>query len=258
MTRPVHPPARKRWGQNFLVDGNYISKIIAAIGPGADEHFLEIGPGHGELTIPLARQADSVTAIDIDPWLVEDLREQAPGNVTIIEGDVLEADVEALLPEGVRVYGSLPYYITSQILFRLIDHRHRWQDGHFMVQKEVARRMVARPGRKDYGRLTVMLQAYCDVTSRFNLPPTVFRPMPKVDSSLIAVVPRAETGLDDEKVFSRVVRLAFGQRRKKLSNALKVLEAGDLLAEMGLADLRADAVSVEAFIELANRYAEKG
>ena len=245
------PPARKRWGQNFLADPNYIRKIITSIEPRPEDHFLEIGPGHGELTFPLAERCAAVTAIDIDPLLVANLREEAPANVTIIEGDVLAADLGPLLPDGSRVYGSLPYYIASKILFRLLDQRHKWRDGYFIVQREVAERMAASPGGRDYGRLSVMLQAYCAVERLFILPPTVFRPEPQVESALVRLTPGTPgPRIADEELFATVVRAAFGQRRKKLSNALKALEAGELLEELGLADLRAERVSVADYLKV--------
>ncbi len=248
------PPARKRWGQHFLADPNLIRKVVATIDPRPEEHFLEIGPGHGELTLPLAERAGSVTAVEIDPLLVEPLRAMVPPNVTIIHGDILEVDLDDILPAGSRVYGSLPYNITSPLLFRLLDHRRRWRDAHFIVQQEVARRMTASPVGKVYGRLSVMVQALAAAERCFDLPATVFRPRPKVDSTLIQLVPAQTHGvITDEELFARVVRLAFGQRRKKLSNALKTLPVKDILNEMGLAELRAEKVAVADYIRLANR-----
>ena len=254
--KSVSPPARKRWGQTFLIDPNMIRKIVDTIDPRPDDRFLEIGPGHGELTLPLAERARAVTAVDIDPWLVDDLKKLVPANVSIIQGDILDADLAHLLPAGSRVYGSLPYYISSPIIFRLLDHRRLWRDAHFILQKEVGQRLIAGPGSKVYGRLSVMVQAFARVEPFFDLPPTVFRPEPKVDSTLLSLRPLSETGtIADHRLFTQVVRLAFGQRRKKLSNALKALDAGELLAEMGLADLRAERVSVPDYIRLANRLA---
>lgn len=252
------PRPRKRWGQNFLADPNLIRKIIAVIDPRPEEVFLEIGPGHGELTLPLAERASSVTAVDIDPWLVEQLRQVAPANVTIIQDDILEVDLDAHLPPGSRIYGSLPYNITSPILFRLLDYRCRWRDAHIIVQREVADRMAASPGGKVYGRLSVMVQAFAMVRRCLALPAAVFRPRPRVDSALLRLEPREEHGaVADEQLFATVVRLAFGQRRKKLANALKTLPVGDLLIEMGLADQRAERVGVAGFIELSNRLAAR-
>lgn len=248
------PPVRKRWGQHFLTDPNTIGRIVAQVNPSPGDNFLEIGPGHGELTIPLAETGATVTAVDIDPLLLDELRLRVPTNVTLQQGDILKADLGVLLADGARVYGSLPYNISSQIIFKLLEHRRRWTDGHFVVQKEVAQRMAAGPGSKTYGRLSVMLQAFAGVQTVFNLPPTVFRPRPKVDSTLVRIVPGAPViGIADPRRFEVLVRAAFSQRRKKLSNALKSLEAADAIMELGLADLRAEQISVEAFIELSNR-----
>ena len=252
--RNLWPHPRRRWGQHFLADPNLIRKVVATIDPGPEDTFLEIGPGHGELTLPLAARAGLVTAVEIDPLLVEQLRQVAPSNVTIIQDDILEVDLDALLPAGSRVYGSLPYNITSPILFRLLEHRRRWRDAHFIVQKEFAERMTASPGGKVYGRLSVMVQAFAAGRRCFNLPAAVFRPRPKVDSVLIHIRPEEEHGaISDEQLFAQVVRLAFGQRRKKLSNALKTLPVQDILQDMGVGDLRAEKLAVSDYIRLANR-----
>ena len=248
------PPARKRWGQHFLADPNLIRKVVATIDPQPQDSFLEIGPGHGELTLPLAEAAGSVTAVEIDPLLVEPLRALGPPNVTIIHNDILKVDFEALLPSGSRVYGSLPYNITSPLIFRLLEHRRQWRDAYFIVQQEVAQRMTASPGGKVYGRLSVMMQALATVRRCFVLPAAVFRPRPKVDSVLIHIRPEDAHGtIVDGELFARVVRLAFGQRRKKLANALKRLPVQDILADMILAELRAEKVAVADYIRLANR-----
>jgi len=252
------PPARKRWGQHFLADPNLIRKVVAAIDPQPEDTFLEIGPGHGELTLPLAARAGLVVAVEVDPRLVEQLRQVAPSNVTIIQDDILEVDLDALLPAGSRVYGSLPYNITSPILFRLLEHRRRWRDAHFVVQKEFAERMTASPGGKVYGRLSVMVQAFAAGRRCFNLPAAVFRPRPKVDSVLIHIRPEEEHGaIADTEMFAKVVRLAFGQRRKKLSNALKRLPVHDILKDMAMGDLRAERMAVSDYIRLANRLVDE-
>lgn len=248
------PPIRKRWGQHFLSDPNTIGRIVAEVHPVPSDYFLEIGPGHGELTIPLAESGAEVIAVDIDPLLINDLRGQVPSNVTLEQGDILKADLSLLLRDGARIYGSLPYNISSQIIFKLLEHRQRWTDGHFIVQKEVGQRMAAGPGSKTFGRMSVMLQAFAGVQTVFNLPPTVFKPMPKVDSTLVRIVPGAPVAhIADPRRFEVLVRAAFSQRRKKLSNALKSLDAADSIMELGLEDLRAEHISVEAFIELSNK-----
>lgn len=248
-----HPPVRKRWGQHFLSDPNTIAGIVSAVNPLPTDHFLEIGPGRGALTIPLAESGAQVTAVDIDPLLIDELRQSVPANVTLEQGDILKSDLGALLGENCRVYGSLPFNISSQIIFKLLEHRQRWIDGHFIVQREVAQRMVAGPGSKTFGRLSVMLQAYAKVQPVLTLPPTVFQPRPQVDSSLVRIVP-AEPGvaIANTSRFEALVRAAFSQRRKKLSNALKALGGAEASQELGLAGLRAEQISVEAFIELSN------
>ncbi|UCH62695.1 MAG: 16S rRNA (adenine(1518)-N(6)/adenine(1519)-N(6))-dimethyltransferase RsmA [Fidelibacterota bacterium] len=252
------PPARKRWGQHFLTDPNLIRKVVATIDPQPEDVFLEIGPGHGELTLPLSKRAGSLTAVEIDPLLVEPLRALVPPNVTIIHSDILEADFEALLPLGSRVYGSLPYNITSPLIFRLLEHRGRWLDAHFIIQKEVAERLTAAPGGKVYGRLSVMVQAYCAVRRCFKLSAAVFRPRPKVDSTLVHLEPQQGHGtIADEELFARVVRLAFGQRRKKLANALKRLPVQDILTDLSLAELRAEKVAVDDYIRFTNRLSDE-
>ena len=222
LIRPRGPRPRRTWGQNFLIDPNLIRKIITTIQPGGEEVFLEIGPGHGELTIPLAQEAGSVSTVEIDPLLVEPLKEQVPGNVTVIQGDILKIDLDTVLPTGGRIYGSLPYNITSPILFRLLEQRDLWRDAHFIVQREVADRMAAAPGSKVYGRLSVMVQAFTAVRKCFDLPPTVFRPQPKVASALIRLEPAEQHGsIEDEELFARVVRLALSSYQKRLAATRK-------------------------------------
>lgn len=213
---------------------------------------MEIGPGHGELTGPLADSGARIAAVDIDPLLIEDLRASLPANVTIIHGDILEVDLPDLLGKGARIYGSLPYHITSPIIFNLLKERHRWTDAHFIMQKEVGERMAANHGSKVYGRLSVMVQALAEVERCFIIPPTVFQPQPKVDSVLMRITPKVDSGIADPRLFETVVRLAFGQRRKKLSNALKSIDRNELLDTHGLNDLRAENVSVEQYVIFVN------
>jgi 16S rRNA (adenine1518-N6/adenine1519-N6)-dimethyltransferase len=247
------PPPRKSWGQNFIFDPNMIDKIIRTMELRADDVFLEIGPGRGELTFPLAEQVASVIAVELDPQLVEYLKEMVPTNVQIVHADILDLKPDEHLPGIFRLYGSLPYYITTPILFRMLEFRGSWTDAHFIIQREVAERMAAAPGGKEYGRLSVMLQACADIRKCFDIPAAVFRPKPKVDSTLVQLVPGENHGhIEDDDLFATVVRLAFGQRRKKLSNALKSLEAGDVLVDLGLADVRAEEVSVADFIRLSS------
>jgi 16S rRNA (adenine1518-N6/adenine1519-N6)-dimethyltransferase len=196
----------------------------------------------------------SVIAVELDPQLVEYLREMAPANVQLIHADILDLKPDEHLPATFRIYGSLPYYITTPILFRMLEFRSHWTDAHFIVQKEVAERMAAAPGSKVYGRLSVMLQAFAAVSKCFDLPATVFRPKPKVDSTLVQLVPGENHGpIADPDLLATVVRLGFGQRRKKLTNALKSLEAGDVLVNLGLADVRAEEVPVAGYLEIVRK-----
>ncbi|MFC1746701.1 16S rRNA (adenine(1518)-N(6)/adenine(1519)-N(6))-dimethyltransferase RsmA [Candidatus Neomarinimicrobiota bacterium] len=247
------PPIRKKWGQHFLNDPNVIAKIIETIQPGPEESFLEIGPGHGELTLPLAANCIHVTAVEIDPMLVERLRGVLPGNVGVIRGDILDQQLPSILAPSWRIYGSLPYMITSPLLFRLLEIGHLWRDAHFIVQKEVAQRMVSEPGSKVYGRLSVMVQTLAEVICCFDLSPNVFHPRPQVASSLVRLAPKSLLSKVDRASLEEVVRLAFNQRRKRLGNALKALDLGNLLGEMGLTNLRAEQVGVADFLEIVKR-----
>jgi len=216
---------RKRFGQHFLAPA-WADKVVAAIGPRRDERFLEIGPGPGVLTSRLAARSAHVTAIEIDRDLAADLRREMPANVAIVEGDFLDFDLGPFLSGGpLRVAGNLPYNISSPILFTLLSaarHSPHLVDATVMLQREVADRLAARPGTRDYGVLTIFASAQAEVTRLLTLPPGAFRPAPKVHSAVVrltfkpSVVP-AEL----EDTFGRMVRSMFQQRRKTLGNALK-------------------------------------
>jgi 16S rRNA (adenine1518-N6/adenine1519-N6)-dimethyltransferase len=217
--------AKKRYGQHFL-QGAWADKVVEAIAPRADQRFLEIGPGPGALTLRLAPRVAHLTAVEVDPEMVALLRRQLPANVTLVEADFLEADIPALLGDGtVRVAGNLPYNVSSPILFRLLDlHRRqaRVEDATLMLQREVADRIVAPPGGKDFGVLSVFVQLHADVRKVLALPPGAFRPAPKVHSSVIRLAFRPPAvAIADEAAFEAMVRSMFTQRRKTLANALK-------------------------------------
>lgn len=244
MTRPAprHRP-RKRFGQHFLAP-QWAQKVVAAIAPMPGDVFLEIGPGAGALTRPLAATGVPILAVEVDRDLVAELAAEAPPNVTIISGDVLETDVIPYLyglssqgapgdagrprpPRRVRVVGNLPYNLTTPILFRLAklqDQHGVFFDATLMVQREVADRLAARPRSKDYGVLTITMQLAGKMTKLLNLPPGAFKPAPKVWSSVV----RLEFGppavrIVDRTLFEKVVKAAFSQRRKTLANSLKGL-----------------------------------
>ena len=266
-------PAKKHLGQHFLHERPVVEKIVLAVDPQPGDRLVEIGPGQGAITFPLLRRHGSLTAIEFDRDLLAPLAAAAEGvgNLTLLPGDVLGVDFTALAgpaagePGGadgvIRLVGNLPYNLSSPILFHALDHAAAIRDMHFMLQKEVVDRMAAQPGSKVYGRLSVMLQAYCTVVPLFNVPPGAFRPPPKVDSAVVRLVPRepATIGIDDPARFAAVVRAAFGQRRKTLRNALSGVADAAMIQAAGLAPGdRAEQVPVAGFVRLANVVAESG
>ena len=251
-------PAKKHLGQHFLHERTVVEKIVLAVNPRPGDWLVEIGPGQGAITFPLLRAHGALTAIEFDRDLVAPLQHAAAefGELEIIPGDVLGVDFTALAAGGtLRLVGNLPYNLSSPILFHALDHAPAIRDMHFMLQKEVVDRMASAPGSKVYGRLSVMLQAYCTVTPLFTVPPGAFRPPPKVDSAVVRLVPRdpATIGIDDPERFTQVVRAAFGQRRKTLRNALKgVLDEAEIAGAGVRPDARAEQIAVADFIRLAN------
>ncbi|MBK0056087.1 16S rRNA (adenine(1518)-N(6)/adenine(1519)-N(6))-dimethyltransferase RsmA [Stenotrophomonas sp. S39] len=251
-------PAKKQLGQHFLADRHYIDKIVMAVNPKDGDRLVEIGPGQGAITLPLLRVHPKLTVIEFDRDLIAPLTAAAEplGDLTIVQGDVLRVDFTALAAgKPIRLVGNLPYNISSPILFHALEHAAVVRDMHFMLQKEVVDRMAAGPGSKVYGRLSVMLQAYCQVTSLFVVPPGAFRPPPKVDSAVVRLVPRdpASITIADHKRFAEVVKAAFGQRRKTLRNALNnVVTAEQFVAAGVRPDARAEQLDVAEFIALAN------
>jgi len=251
-------PAKKQLGQHFLADRHYIDKIVMAVNPKDGDRLVEIGPGQGAITLPLLRVHPKMTVIEFDRDLIAPLTAAAEplGELTIVNRDVLRVDFTELADgQPIRLVGNLPYNISSPILFHALEHAAVVSDMHFMLQKEVVDRMAAGPGSKVFGRLSVMLQAYCEVTSLFVVPPGAFRPPPKVDSAVVRLVPRDPASIDikDHKRFAEVVKAAFGQRRKTLRNALNnVVSAEQFVAAGVRPDARAEQLDVAEFIALAN------
>ena len=252
-------PPKKGLGQHFLHDDGIINSIIRAVNPQPGDRLVEIGPGQGALTFPLLDRHGELTVIEFDRDLIFPLTEaaRAHGTLTVIHRDVLQVDFTALAgDEGpLRLVGNLPYNLSTPILFHALEHAPAIRDMVFMLQKEVVDRMGSGPGSKVYGRLSVMLQAYCTVTPLFDVPPTAFRPPPKVDSAVVRLVPRApETiGILDHARFAHVVRDAFGQRRKTLRNALsKLCDSAAIEAAGVRPDARAEQLPVADFVRLAN------
>lgn len=262
---------KKQLGQHFLHEAGVVDKIVRAIDPAPGERLVEIGPGQGALTLPLLRRILAVagatapdpalTVIEFDRDLIAGLErigtEVAP--LRIVHADVLTVNLAELAgAASIRLVGNLPYNISSPILFHALEHAAVITDMHFMLQKEVVDRMAAEPGSKVYGRLSVMLQAHARVQALFRVPPGAFRPPPKVDSAVVRLVPRpaAEVGIADAAVFSRIVKAAFGQRRKTLRNALHEVCPPHWMEAAGIdPGDRAERIAVAQFIALANHAA---
>ncbi len=257
MSRGKHVP-RKRFGQNFLHDRSIVDRIIRGIAPREGDRIIEIGPGQGALTYPLLQSIGAMRAIEIDRDLIPRLRADSPryGQLEIIEADVLNVDFTALAAgTPIRLVGNLPYNISTPILFHALEHAGAIRDMHFMLQKEVVDRMAAAHGSKDYGRLTVMLQARVQVEPLFMVPPGSFTPAPKVDSAIVRLIPLAPDQITphSSQRLDEIVRAAFSQRRKTLRNALSAVFSAERLQAAGIdPGLRAEQVSVLDYLRLSN------
>ena len=243
--------ARKRFGQNFLIDERIIERIIAAIAAKKEDTILEIGPGQGALTLPLLEQLNQLHVIEIDRDLIARLQDMNNDKLIIHQSDALKFDLTTL-PENLRVVGNLPYNISSPILFYLLDNRARVKDMTFMLQKEVVERMVAKHGSKTYGRLSVMMQAFFELELLFIVPPESFDPPPKVESAIVYLKPLQQTIISNITTFEMIVKKAFSQRRKTLRNCLKSL-INQTQTSIDLT-LRAEMLSVDDFIQLTQDY----
>ncbi len=254
--------ARKRFGQNFLVSPGIIRKIVDAIGPRSGDTVVEIGPGLGAITEPLLECIDLLHVVEIDRDLIARLANRfPPERLTIHEGDALEFDFGRLKGPGpLKIVGNLPYNISSPLLFHLVAFAPLVYDMHFMLQKEVVDRMVADPGNKAFGRLSVMLQYHYHMERLFVVPPGAFNPSPKVDSAIVRMIPRVvgagETATKDPALFARVVTAAFSQRRKMLRNTLREFISEPDLAALGITPTaRAEDIAVADYVRLANSLA---
>jgi len=247
--------ARKRFGQHFLHEPGVIDRIVRAIHPQPGETLVEIGPGLGALTRPLLERAGALTVIEIDRDLVPRLAGEFGPGLSIVQADALKVDFRELAAgRKLRLAGNLPYNISTPLLFHILEYTDAIQDMHFMLQKEVVDRMCAAPDTEAYGRLTVSLAARAESVALFNVGPGAFTPRPKVDSAVVRVRPRpAPFPIDDFTRFEEVVRRAFGQRRKMLSNALRGLCDEAAFAAAGVdPKARAETLSPEQFARLAN------
>ena len=239
---------RKKWGQNFLYDNNIINKIIACLHIENSDTVLEIGPGEGALTYPLSKEVKEVHAIEIDPLLVKKLLNEKKQNMTVHQADFLDWEIYHL-PSGYKVIGNLPYYISSPILFKLLQDLN-WSRMVLMFQKEVAQRIISVHGNKSYGRLSVMCQVYCKVKLEFTVSKQVFIPKPEIDSAVVSFSRRKDISIEISQ-FSEFIKMAFSQRRKLLKNNLSSLQVEDKLEKF--AQLRPEEISPTEFVELYSR-----
>ena len=253
-----HVP-RKRFGQHFLHDPRIIAKILAAVSPCPGETLVEIGPGLGAITLPLLGKAGTLTAIELDRDVIPHLQAAArdKGELQIVQGDALTVDLHSLAPADgkLRLVGNLPYNVSTPLLFRFLEQADCIVDMHFMLQKEVVQRMAAKPGGKDYGRLTVMLAARCRVEPLFHIGPGAFKPPPKVDSAFVRLVPHQEAPflIADQARFASLVAQAFSHRRKTLKNALAGMVDETAISKAGIdAKARPETLSAADYARLCN------
>jgi len=259
MSNSLNHKARKRFGQNFLHDPQVIQNIIQSIAPKQDQLIAEIGPGLGALTESLASSGCQLKLIELDRDLIAKLETHYANasNVEIHPGDALKFDFFSLssAPHSLRLVGNLPYNISTPLIFHLIDHVDIIQDMHFMLQKEVVERLAAKPGNKNFGRLSVMVQYFCEVENLFTVGPGAFNPAPKVDSAIVRLQPRKTKTLvaKDIKKLEILVKKAFTQRRKTLRNNLKTLLSSEQIKSLNIdPGARAETLSTDQYVTLAN------
>jgi len=251
--------ARKRFGQNFLHDHYTIDAIVSAIHPRPNDIMVEIGPGLGALTEPVAACVEQLHVVELDRDLAARLREHPSlkHKLVVHEADAMKFDFDALARPGhpLRVFGNLPYNISTPLMFHLLEQCAEIADMHFMLQKEVVQRLAAGPGSKAYGRLSVMAQYYCQVIPVLQVGPEAFRPAPKVDSAVVRLVPHATRPCVAKNVahLNRVCQEGFGQRRKTIRNAFSNFITPEQLTELGIdPNLRAENLSLRQFVTIAN------
>ncbi|MCY7294443.1 16S rRNA (adenine(1518)-N(6)/adenine(1519)-N(6))-dimethyltransferase RsmA [Alteromonas sp. a30] len=251
--------ARKRFGQNFLHDEGVIDGIVSSINPQDGENLVEIGPGLGALTEPVCEQVSKLTVVELDRDLAKRLRSHPfiQNKLTIVEADAMKMDFSTLYQTGkpLRIFGNLPYNISTPLMFHLFEFIEHIQDMHFMLQKEVVNRLAAVPGNKDYGRLSVMTQYYCQVIPVLHVPPHAFKPAPKVDSAVVRLIPHANKSVkvNNVKTLEKVCSAAFGQRRKTLRNSLKEILDAEAIERLGIdPGARAETLSLADYANLAN------
>jgi len=251
--------ARKRFGQNFLTDENIIERIVRAIAPKPGDNIVEIGPGLGAITEPVAELTDLLNVVELDKDLAERLQTHPfiGKKLNIFQADALQFDFSQVTREDkpLKVFGNLPYNISTPLLFHLYEFLDQIENMHFMLQKEVVNRMCAAPNSKAYGRLSIMTQYYCRTVPVTDVPPGSFVPPPKVDSAVIRLIPKDKESRSraNPASLNRVCLEAFNQRRKTLRNSLQNIMTAEDLAELGIdASLRAENLSLDEFVTIAN------
>lgn len=241
---------KKRWGQNFLIDLNICKKIASSVNAKNINEILEIGPGTGAITCLLTEKIKKVTAVEIDSNLCKVLRDKKINNLKIINEDILKTNLESFKHKV--IIGNLPYYITTPIIFKFLNSIMPWEEMYFLVQREVGDRILAEPGTKIYGRLTIMTQIFSKVERLFNVSPKVFRPIPKVESTFIKFKRIKKNNIDNYERFEKIIRSIFNQRRKKLKNCISEDMNLNLSVDSNLLDKRPEQISIQEYIELIN------
>jgi 16S rRNA (adenine1518-N6/adenine1519-N6)-dimethyltransferase len=251
--------ARKRFGQNFLHDAGIIHRIARSIGASEKDHVVEIGPGQGALTEDILLSGCQLDAVELDRDLIPILQTRFADHprFNLQQGDALKFDFTSLQKnnEKLRVVGNLPYNISTPLIFHLLDQHELIYDMHFMLQLEVVNRLAATPSSKNYGRLSVMTQYYCDVSSLFEVPPEAFDPRPKVQSAIVRLMPHKQLPhpADNITVLQTVLRTAFNQRRKTLRNSLKNIINSEQLESIGIDPIaRPETLSLAQFVAISN------
>lgn len=258
----MHIP-RKRFGQHFLRDQAIIQRIVAALAPRPRDHLIEIGPGQGAITLPVLKLTKYLEAVELDRDLIPQIQERCShvGEVQIYSADVLDFDFASIKKDDrlLRIFGNLPYNISTPLIFHLINFSSIISDMLFMVQKEVAERMAAETDTEHFGRLSVMVQYHWQVELLFNVPAGAFHPPPQVESSIVRLTPYRELPAQAKSysVFENIVKHAFGQRRKTLRNSLKNIVSDEIWENIPIrSDLRAENLSVQDFVMISNSLSE--
>ena len=247
--------AKKKFGQNFLVDRYFISKIIKEINPKEGNNILEIGPGKGAITEPVLKKINHISVVEIDPDMIKILKHKiTPKKISILAEDVLGINDE-FFKKFNKIIGNLPYYIATEIILKLTKIYSSPSELYFMVQKEVAERITAKPSNKSFGRLSVILQYYFDTELLFEIPPEAFSPQPKITSAFIRLIRKKRAGpkVIDKDSFEQIVKVAFSQKRKTIKNNFKnILFDKDFFNLEISPKIRSEALTIDQFIKLEN------